>query len=388
MIAMLGDLLFADRSNPRVPENQWVELVHSIARRDQFAMRALYERTHRLVFTLLVRMTRDSAVAADTTIDSFCDVWRCAPRFHLSDETVVGWVMNLARRRAIDRLREHREDRPRESQERRVGQAVARLNWDARTAIETAFFSDSTYVEVGAALDRPLDTVRRQIRSGMAQLARDLAEEDAQPTSPAPSNAACAQAEWISLYALRALPPGEMFLAATHIGACIDCRQEIKALQRVTDSFAFWPTDVLRPSANLWGRLSKRIVEEDRGQIELAARRHRPELAWEQVAPGIFCKLLATDAEKHRVSMLVRLASGVEYPPHRHARVDELHLLDGELWIDRNKLHPGDYNRAERRASDARVRSDTGCTCVLITSPLDELGTSSRAKRRISASAG
>ena len=69
----------------------------------------------------------------------------------------------------------------------------------------------------------------------------------------------------------------------------------------------------------------------------------------------------------------VRLAPGVAYPPHRHAGVEELHLLDGELWIDANKLHPGDYNRAERGTSDVLVRSDTGCTCVLITSPLDEL---------------
>ena len=94
---------------------------------------------------------------------------------------------------------------------------------------------------------------------------------------------------------------------------------------------------------------------------------------WEEVAPGIACKLLATDAETGTVSMLVRLAPGTDYPPHTHAGVEELHLLDGELWIDDRKLHPGDHNRAEPGTSDARVWSETGCTCVLITSARDVL---------------
>jgi anti-sigma factor ChrR (cupin superfamily) len=91
------------------------------------------------------------------------------------------------------------------------------------------------------------------------------------------------------------------------------------------------------------------------------------------VAPGISCKLLATDTERDRVSMLVRLAPGVAYPPHRHAGQEELHLLHGELWINDRQLYPGDYNRAEAGTADQRVWSGTGCTCVLITSPSDVL---------------
>jgi hypothetical protein len=53
--------------------------------------------------------------------------------------------------------------------------------------------------------------------------------------------------------------------------------------------------------------------------------------------------------------------------------VEELHLLDGELWINDRKLYPGDYNRAEPGTTDKRVWSQTGCTCVLITSSRDEL---------------
>jgi len=48
-----------------------------------------------------------------------------------------------------------------------------------------------------------------------------------------------------------------------------------------------------------------------------------------------------------------------------------LHLLDGELWINDRKLYPGDYNRAEPGTADKRVWSETGCTCVLITSTRD-----------------
>jgi anti-sigma factor ChrR (cupin superfamily) len=73
------------------------------------------------------------------------------------------------------------------------------------------------------------------------------------------------------------------------------------------------------------------------------------------------------------VSMLVRLAPGASYPAHTHVGVEELHLLDGELWIDERKLFPGDYNRGEPGAGDQRVWSETGCTCVLITSTKDIL---------------
>ena len=73
------------------------------------------------------------------------------------------------------------------------------------------------------------------------------------------------------------------------------------------------------------------------------------------------------------VSMLVRLAPGGEYPAHTHSGVEELHLLEGELWIDGRKLCPGDYNRCEPGTGDKRVWSETGCMCVLVTSTRDVL---------------
>jgi anti-sigma factor ChrR (cupin superfamily) len=131
---------------------------------------------------------------------------------------------------------------------------------------------------------------------------------------------------------------------------------------------------LLRPSASLWGRLAQRIAAETGGEALMPPTpRDWKEPEWQEAAPGISVQLLATDTERDRVSMLVRLGPGVEYPPHSHAGVEELHLLEGELWIDDRKLYPGDYNRAEPGTSDKRVWSETGCTCVLITSPGDVL---------------
>lgn len=174
--------------------------------------------------------------------------------------------------------------------------------------------------------------------------------------------------EQVFLYALQALPSSDVAVVEAHIRACPECRHEMETLRPIIESFVSWPTDVLRPSASLWDRLSQRIAAETGRAPVPAAPRGEAQPEWKEVAPGISCKLLATDTEKNRVSMLVRLAPGAEYPPHRHAGVEELHLLHGELMIDDRKLYPGDYNRGEPGAVDRRVWSETGCTCVLLTS--------------------
>jgi anti-sigma factor ChrR (cupin superfamily) len=130
---------------------------------------------------------------------------------------------------------------------------------------------------------------------------------------------------------------------------------------------------MLRPSGLLQELLALRIAEETGKEPVLPSAQPWSEPEWEKVAPGIECKLLATDAARHRVSMLVRLAPGASYPAHAHAGVEELHLLHGELWIDERKLLPGDYNYAAPATGDDRVWSETGCTCVLVTSTNDIL---------------
>jgi anti-sigma factor ChrR (cupin superfamily) len=183
----------------------------------------------------------------------------------------------------------------------------------------------------------------------------------------------CDRAEQTCAYPLAALPSGELAAAKEHLAGCPACRREIETLRPVLDLFTAWPADVLRPADSLQDRLALRLAAETGSEQLRPPPRQWAEPDWESVAPGIECKLLATDTERHRVGMLVRLAPGASYPAHTHAGVEELHLLDGELWIDERKLVPGDYNYGARGAGDDRVWSETGCTCVLITSTKDIL---------------
>lgn len=192
----LGDVLYANKAKTRVSERDWIVLVQAIATGDQRALHALYTQTHRMVFTLIVRITGNRETAEELTLDVFHDVWRRASTYEAAGGSVVGWIMNQARSRAIDRLRfEHRkkrvgdpavspvnaepDDGPYEAVElseqgRRLHQALEVLTTDERQAIETAYFSELTHVEVAQRLNEPLGTVKTRIRSGLAKLRQAL----------------------------------------------------------------------------------------------------------------------------------------------------------------------------------------------------------------------
>jgi RNA polymerase sigma-70 factor (ECF subfamily) len=189
---VLGDLLYGDPGTPSVAETAWVELVQSIAAGDQRALHALYERAHRLVFTLIVRITHNRETAEELTLDVFHDVWRRASTYDAAGGSVVGWIMNQARSRAIDRVRfEQRKKRVNQStddplaapaaadphqaldvreQGHLLRDALTTLTPDERLAIETAFFSELTYDETAVRLNQPLGTVKTRIRSGLGKL--------------------------------------------------------------------------------------------------------------------------------------------------------------------------------------------------------------------------
>jgi RNA polymerase sigma-70 factor (ECF subfamily) len=193
----LGDLLYANQRHAPVSEQDWLSLVRSIATGDQLALHSIYEQTHRLVFTLIVRIISNRETAEELTLDVFHDVWRRAATYDPSNGSVVGWIMNQARSRAIDRLRfEQRKkrvqsgtDTPRtagavedpeyachmEEQSRRLKKALDVLTPEERQAIEIAFFSELTYQEVAVKLKQPLGTVKSRIRSGLSKLRGALA---------------------------------------------------------------------------------------------------------------------------------------------------------------------------------------------------------------------
>lgn len=196
----LGGFLYADSASKPVSEGEWASLVQAIAGGDQRALRALYERTHRVVFTLIMRISNDRQTAEELTVDVFHDVWRRAAAYDPADGPVLGWIMNQARSRAIDRQRfERRKKRvnpypdnplppaaPRSPHEalglaeqgRHLRVALQSLAPVERQAIEVAYFSGLTYAQAAERLDEPLGTVKTRIRSGLSKLRQALAAEE------------------------------------------------------------------------------------------------------------------------------------------------------------------------------------------------------------------
>jgi len=192
----LGDILDAAKSRPRASEQHWVNLIRSIAAGNQSALHSLFEQSHRFVFTLAMRITNNPATAEEVTLDVFHEVWRRASSYDPAGGPVVGWIMNQARSRAIDRLRfEQRQKRignssidlsshtevgdpqdslKRQEQSRILQNALNVLTPEERKVIETAFFSELTYSETATKLNQPLGTVKTRIRSALNKLREAL----------------------------------------------------------------------------------------------------------------------------------------------------------------------------------------------------------------------
>lgn len=195
----LGDILYADKDKLRVSEEKWINLVRSVAAGNQLALHSLFDRSHRIVFTLAVRITNNAATAEEITVDVFHEVWRRASTYDPAGGSVLGWIMNLTRSRAIDRLRfeqrkkrtsderenplpQNREIDPEdaiklEEQSRLLGNALKELAPEEREVIETAFFSELTYNETAIKLNQPLGTVKTRIRSGLSKLREALGRD-------------------------------------------------------------------------------------------------------------------------------------------------------------------------------------------------------------------
>ena len=177
----------------------------------------------------------------------------------------------------------------------------------------------------------------------------------------------------VFLFALQALAPREMASVEVQIASCEDCRQEIETLRPIVRSFVGWSTDVLRPAESLWGRLAQRIASNGATRPFVSPSEGPVKPEWEEAAPGIHVQILARNADNDSVSMLVRLDPGTDYPGHRHAGLEELHLLHGVLKVDDRTLYPGDFIHSKAGSVDHRVWSETGCTCFLFTSTEDAL---------------
>jgi RNA polymerase sigma-70 factor (ECF subfamily) len=197
----LGDVLYA-KSRALVLEQDWVRLVQSIAAGNELALHALYERAHRIVFTLIMRITANRETAEELTIDVFHDIWRRASRYEPKNGTVLAWIMNQARSRAIDRLRlESRKKRQHGDDVLQLAEAVAdphdvielreqgkalrlaltTLTPGERQAIEMTFFGGLTYAEAAVRLNQPVGTLKTRIRSGLHKLRQALTAKAEKP---------------------------------------------------------------------------------------------------------------------------------------------------------------------------------------------------------------
>jgi RNA polymerase sigma-70 factor, ECF subfamily len=187
----LGGILYADRNKVRTPESDWVSLVQSIARSDQRALHSLYEQTHRIVFTLAIRIVGDRETAEEVTVDVYHDIWRRAAEYDPAGGSVVGWIMNQARWKSLDQLKQRQRKKRSaeasadgglpaapnpadecESREeyRRLQLALDALTPPERQAIETAFFHEMSYLDTAVKLNQPMGTVKTRIRSGLQKL--------------------------------------------------------------------------------------------------------------------------------------------------------------------------------------------------------------------------
>jgi anti-sigma factor ChrR (cupin superfamily) len=193
-----------------------------------------------------------------------------------------------------------------------------------------------------------------------------------------------------ALYALDALPERERAEYEAHLQDCPGCAEEALAFGRVASVLAH-----LAPQAEPPPRLKTRLFEAIR---EAAGGAERPSARGPQVwkrwdadaAPsgrfllraeegeweptglsGITVRRLFVDPAADRVSMLVRMAPGTAYLPHRHSGPEECYVLDGDLSVAGVRLHPGDYERAAPDSVHGIQSTEGGCL-LLITSSLHD----------------
>ena len=168
------------------------ELLVAVSRGDQAAFASLYDRLGGLVYGVVKRVVRDPSQSEEVAQEVLVEVWRTAPRFDQDKGSAQTWILTMAHRRAIDRVRSEqssrdrtdrigRRDRLREFDEvaeevelrfehQQVREALAALTDLQREAVELAYYRGYTYREVAEMLDTPLGTIKTRMRDGLIRL--------------------------------------------------------------------------------------------------------------------------------------------------------------------------------------------------------------------------
>jgi len=185
------------------PAAQLPGLLAAAARGDQQAFAQLYDLTSARVYGMVLRVVRDRAQAAEVTQDVYLQVWSEAARFDPEAGAALAWLLMIAHRRAVDRVRAaqsttRREDRYVTAQTERPYDQVAEqahANLDAqrvrrmleeltevqRQALQLAYFGGYTHREVADLLHIPVGTAKTRIRDGLIRLRDTLGVSDDQP---------------------------------------------------------------------------------------------------------------------------------------------------------------------------------------------------------------
>ena len=167
-------------------------LIQRVAKQDREAFSQLYDQSAALVFSIAMRMLKVRSDAEDLLQEVFVQVWRQAENYSEDRGSPEAWMINIARSRAIDRIRSIRRRersflltddpasvRSSENVESTVAQsetkltmnsALAKLPETQRKVLELAYFDGLTQTEIAERLAEPLGTVKTRIRSGIQRL--------------------------------------------------------------------------------------------------------------------------------------------------------------------------------------------------------------------------
>ena len=169
------------------------DLLVRVARGDQAAFATLYDRVGSQVFGLVRRVLRDPSQSEEVTQEVLLEVWRNATRFDAGRGSATAWIMTMAHRRAVDRVRSEQSSRDRDEragirdratrgydevveevearlEHEQVRQALDQLTDLQREAVQLAYYGGYTYREVAELLDAPLGTVKTRLRDGLIRL--------------------------------------------------------------------------------------------------------------------------------------------------------------------------------------------------------------------------
>lgn len=190
--------------------------------------------------------------------------------------------------------------------------------------------------------------------------------------------------ERAALYVLGSLGPAEAVEFEGHLRqGCAACQAEVRSFAEVTAELglAAVPVD---PPAGLGLRLLARVREAG-GAKEAAPKgillsqagvliARSEDMPWQpQGSPGVSIKVLFTDTARKYITALGRMDPGTQYPRHRHADIEEIYLLEGDLIVEGHAMQPGDYCRAEPDSIHGETRTEGGCLFLMMCSQQDEL---------------